>query len=80
MGDWSVYTRLDRLAEDPAPAVDRPAPDRYQINNHGRSLIEHTADRIRSLGAVDRWLGGVHLLGADAAWRWDERSQTLAAS
>jgi hypothetical protein len=26
---------------------------------------------------IDRWLGGVHLQGRDAAWRWDTQRETL---
>jgi hypothetical protein len=29
------------------------------------------------LAGIDRWLGGVHLKGADAAWRWDAQQDTI---
>jgi hypothetical protein len=37
------------------------------------------ADWIRDCGGIDLWLGGVHLHGADAAWRWDADRNALLA-
>lgn len=36
----------------------------------GESVLRGDADRVRTLG-IDRWLGGVHLAGHEARWRWD---------
>jgi hypothetical protein len=30
------------------------------------------------LNGIDRWLGGVHLQGGEAAWRWDADAGRLA--
>jgi hypothetical protein len=31
-----------------------------------------------ALNAIDRWIGGVHLRGEDARWRWDEGTESIA--
>jgi hypothetical protein len=31
-------------------------------------------------GNIDRWLGGVHLTGERAQWRWDAQKKTLIAA
>jgi hypothetical protein len=77
MGDSSVYDRIDRLAAGPAPALDKIPMDTFSINQHGRALLANTADLVGSVGGIDSWLGGVHLAGAHAAWRWDEHAQAL---
>ena len=46
------------------------------ITEAGRSVIEGRADHIE-LNGIDRWLGGVHLKGDNAAWRWDRASARL---
>ncbi|MFN7995827.1 MAG: hypothetical protein U0Q18_19605 [Bryobacteraceae bacterium] len=77
LGDASAWLRLDLLASDPAPALRRLAADQYQITSQGRKLLDGSADWIRSRGGLDRWFGGVHLAGPDAAWRYDrERGLT----
>ena len=38
------------------------------------------ADWIRDRGGIDLWLGGLHLHGADAAWRWDAGRNAVRAS
>ena len=40
------------------------------ITEAGRSVVSGQADHIE-LNGIDRWLGGVHLKGGTAAWRWD---------
>ena len=34
------------------------------------SIIDGRDDWVRIRG-IDRWLGGIHLQGVEAAWRWD---------
>ena len=29
------------------------------------------------LNGIDRWIGGVHLDGKQARWRWDEGTETV---
>jgi hypothetical protein len=36
------------------------------------------ADHV-TLNGIDRWIGGVHLHGRHARWRWDDGSEMVAA-
>jgi hypothetical protein len=42
----------------------------------GTAILEGAADRVRVNG-IERWLGGVHLSGREAEYRWDEQAQRL---
>ena len=32
-----------------------------------------------ALNGVDRWIGGVHLLGRDVRWHWNEGTESITA-
>jgi hypothetical protein len=81
LGDLVFYSYLDRLAsgERPLLSVSRPgtrartladADAVAELTDDGRRVLDGKADWI-DLGGSDRWLGGVHLAGRDARWRWD---------
>jgi hypothetical protein len=40
------------------------------LTDAGRAVLDGRADAV-ALNGIDRWYGGVHLTGSDAAWRWD---------
>jgi len=46
------------------------------ITNAGRDVLAGRLDRIAACG-LDRWYGGVHLLGDGPTWRWDDRAERL---
>lgn len=46
------------------------------ITDKGREVLCERDDWVHIKG-VDRWLGGVHLVGAESPWRWDEEQQRL---
>jgi len=46
------------------------------VTDTGRSVLAGRQDRIATCG-IDRWLGGVHVQGHVAAWRWDDESQKI---
>jgi hypothetical protein len=50
------------------------------VNDRGRRLMAGTDDWLRTGNGIDRWIGGVHLEGPDAQWRWDNVSRTLVQS
>jgi hypothetical protein len=85
MGDGSFFAVLRRLAGWSSPAVrvqvqpGRPFTRRarVELTPFGASLHAGSADWVRANG-IDRWLGGVHLEGREAAWRWDEGARRLA--
>ncbi|MDJ0948286.1 MAG: DUF1835 domain-containing protein [Alphaproteobacteria bacterium] len=88
LGDSMFWPWLAELAEAavPALAIDAPpdwpsyAPDLRGVDVHltrdGHRLFYGELDWIAANG-IDRWLGGVHLQGVEAAWRWDERAGRL---
>jgi hypothetical protein len=78
MGDGSFYRIVADLCSARHPLVQiSDVPERgmgeVKITDAGRNVIEGRADHIE-LNGIDRWLGGVHLKGENAAWRWDRVS------
>jgi hypothetical protein len=87
MGDSTFVLYLLGMADGPWPLVTwadgspitRPSQENagefmrrtVALTDAGRDVMEGRADRVR-LNGIDRWLGGVHLSGRHAAWRWDE--------
>jgi hypothetical protein len=43
----------------------------------GEAVLDARADWIALRGGIDRWYGGVHLQGQDAAWRWNGEKKAL---
>ncbi|HKI01368.1 MAG TPA: DUF1835 domain-containing protein [Thermoanaerobaculia bacterium] len=83
MGDSSFHRILRELAAPPRPLVRlEAAPSaalralRVSLTTSGREVMEERDDWVRSRG-IDRWLGGVHLQGSEAAWRWDGKAGRL---
>jgi hypothetical protein len=81
MGDGSFYRMMADLSASRHPLVQiSDTPDAglgtVTITDVGRSVIEGRSDHIE-LNGIDRWLGGVHLKGENAAWRWDRVSARL---
>jgi hypothetical protein len=64
--------------EDGPPYDERIWKRRLQLTDIGRKILMGQADCVRLYG-IDRWIGGVHLRGARAAWRWDGRRRLLVA-
>lgn len=74
LGDTSFLGYVDALADGPRPLLLRaPAPRRsdarLELTPTARDVLAARDDRVRANG-IDRWLGGVHLRGREAAWRW----------
>ena len=83
-GDAQVFLELKRLTtgrqpilkmsnDEKANPIDSNQPLRtsFQITSHGKAVLNGDEDFVR-LNGIDLWLGGVHLQGDEAAWRWDE--------
>jgi hypothetical protein len=86
MGDWTLWSYVKRLCEGAEPLLkqennaefflplDTPTSEFWEqklsLTNAGQAVQAGAADYIH-LNGVDRWLGGVHLQGNEAAWRWD---------
>lgn len=50
-----------------------------EITPLGREVLAGQADVVK-LNGIERWLGGVHLLGPEARWRWDAARRRLVES
>lgn len=48
----------------------------FELTEVGEAVLKGEANFVQVNG-VDRWLGGVHLLGRTDLWRWDEQAQKL---
>lgn len=88
LGDLVFYSYLDRLASGDRPlmSVSRTgsgagtlaadADALADLTDDGRSVLDGELDWI-DLGGSDRWLGGVHLAGGHAPWRWDAEDRRV---
>jgi RNA polymerase sigma factor (sigma-70 family) len=87
MGDSSFLVRMRNLAQARTPLVALDVLDAQRqfpsgtatLTNAGRAVLEGQLDAVR-LNGLDRWIGGVHLTGTEAAWRWDSPSRRLVAA
>ena len=74
-----------RAGEPLGPPPPRPGSERFteqqlELTDAGRAVLEGHADRAALL-TLDRWVGGIHVVGPDPAWRWDrERGRAVSAS
>src|SRR4051812_44601178 len=59
------------LTVDVSQASERPFRRIVSATDCGRSALAGRLDRVVTSG-IDRWLGGVHLHGRSAPWRWDD--------
>jgi hypothetical protein len=93
LGDATFAIYVERLSAGREPLVLRedgqvvkaprgrgPAPEFWQsqvmLTPLGRAVLGEAADQVK-LNGIDRWLGGVHLAGPAAKYRWDERTHLL---
>jgi hypothetical protein len=68
------------LAEPPAGTADglpAAAGVGLRLTAAGRRVLAGEADHV-ALNGIDRWIGGVHLQGRDARWRFDEGTESIA--
>ena len=92
-GDSSAASYLARLSRGDEPLVlyasGEPIPPLRSEADHrdfrtaelaltdaGRDVLAGKRDWIE-MGGSDRWLGGVHLDGRNAAWRWDPSKRSV---
>jgi len=84
MGDLTFWRRLEGLARGERPLVrlsgepmrESLPKGEIRLTDDGRRVLAGQADWI-SLNGIDRWLGGVHLVGRDVPWRWDPEARRL---
>ncbi len=74
----SADGRGNGAGASPASDDDDPTHE-VRLTPKGRGVLEGRADWIE-LNGIDRWIGGVHLHGADSPWRWDRNRGVLVAA
>lgn len=76
MGDSTFLHHLHGLSTDPRRLIrleregTGPRSWRVHLTATGSEVLDGRDDWVRIHG-IDRWLGGVHLHGREAQWRWD---------
>ncbi|HYP40301.1 MAG TPA: DUF1835 domain-containing protein [Chloroflexia bacterium] len=95
MGDTTLWTHVREMCRGSNPLLSladgRPfrlpwecmdnrkfLAQEVVLTEHGRAVAEGKEDWV-ALNGIDRWLGGVHLQGAEAAWRWDIGEKKLVS-
>jgi hypothetical protein len=87
LGDTTFFVRMRAWADCPVPLVSldgsgnisEVARGPASLTDAGRAVLAGRGDAIR-LNGIDRWIGGVHLVGADADWRWDHSAGRVLAA
>jgi hypothetical protein len=84
LGDTWAFAAIERLARAEVPLVSTGAGaiDRHAavaLTEAGRRVLDGAADHVE-LNGVDRWIGGVHLLGREVSWRWDDGVEAIVDS
>jgi len=49
---------------------------KLELTNVGDTILRGAADFF-DINGIEQWLGGVHLSGRKALWRWDDHTQTV---
>jgi hypothetical protein len=92
MGDSTLWSYLAALCDGNEPLLRREEglpfalPEAFErhedflsqtlaLTKRGQAVLAGQDDRLQS--GIDRWLGGVHLHGADVRWRWDAAAGQL---
>jgi len=81
LGDTWAFAAIERLAraEVPLLSAGTGTVDRHTavaLTEAGRRVLDGAADHVE-LNGVDRWIGGVHLLGREVSWRWDDGVEAI---
>ena len=83
LGDTWCFAMMDRMVQARVPLlhavpsgrpVERGTP--LRLTDTGARVLAGDADHV-TLNGIDRWIGGVHLHGPNARWRWDDSTETL---
>jgi hypothetical protein len=71
MGDLSFFAILKELASSQFPLLRMESnAGAVTLTEVGSRVLDLQDDHVK-LNGIERWLGGVHLTGANAVWRWD---------
>jgi hypothetical protein len=74
IADGALLDVIERLAALAPPLV--VSGNAITLTDTGRAVLAGELDRVSHCG-IDRWLGGVHLNGRCATWRWNPETQRI---
>jgi hypothetical protein len=74
IADLSLAALIERLAAATPPLI--ASGNALTLTDTGRAVLAGEIDRVSHCG-IDRWLGGVHLQGRCATWRWNPETQRI---
>jgi hypothetical protein len=88
-GDAQLYFELNRLVNASFPVLTlkngvkgasmdsaQMLLSSFELTKFGKAVLNGSEDFVIRNG-IDHWLGGVHLEGDEAAWRWEEQVDEL---
>ena len=90
-GDAQVYLAMEAMVEARKPLLIQHKPGHwskdsalmlmasFELTDEGKAVLAGEEDFVATNG-IDTWLGGIHLSGREAAWRWDEDAKQLLVS
>lgn len=84
MGDLSFFAILRELASAHFPLIQMESyagnlpseSSAVTLTEFGSRVLDLQDDHVK-LNGIERWLGGVHLTGTDAVWRWDSARKCM---
>jgi hypothetical protein len=77
IGDLSFFAILRELASAQFPLLQMESnAGAVTLTEVGRRVLDLQDDHVK-LNGIERWLGGVHLTGANAVWRWDRARKSM---
>jgi hypothetical protein len=83
LGDTPFFSYLKRLAGGPSPLLSLgegvPGNRSVERTAAGADVLAGRRDQVR-LNGIDRWWGGLRLVGHEVRWRWHEASKTVKES
>lgn len=74
IADLSLLAVIERLSAAAPPLM--VSGHALTLTDTGRAVLAGEIDRVSHCG-IDRWLGGVHLNGRCATWRWNPDTQRI---
>jgi hypothetical protein len=90
-GDAQVYSAIETMMTVRKPLLIQHSRNNwskdsaqmllasFELTDDGKAVLAGEEDFVTTNG-IDKWLGGIHLNGQEAAWRWDEDTKQLLVS
>ena len=90
-GDAQLYLAIESMMTAPEPLLVQNNSKQwskdsaqmllasFELTGDGQAVLAGAEDFV-VMNGIDTWLGGIHLKGKEAAWRWDEDAKQLLVS